>query len=139
MLPEAVIDTNVVIAGLRSRNGASHQLLHRLESGLFVPVLSYQLDTEYESVGRRVLVPDRMPADELENAIDVFAARGRCAEVYFRLRPFLPDPGDDLVLELAFAAGSVPVVTFNEKHFRGADRYGVKVFTPAAFLHQTGG
>ncbi len=41
--------------------------------------------------------------------------------IFFAWRPFLPDPDDDLVLELAVAASASFVITHNIADFRGSD------------------
>jgi predicted nucleic acid-binding protein len=51
-----------------------------------------------------------------------------------RTRPSLPDPKDDMVLELAVASRAGHVVTFNGKDFAAAERFGIQVITPKAFL-----
>ena len=61
-------------------------------------------------------------------------ARSILQPIYFRLKPFLPDPDDDLVLELAVAAGCESIVTHNCKDFRGCEHFGLIVLTPAEFL-----
>jgi predicted nucleic acid-binding protein len=55
-------------------------------------------------------------------------------EIFFLWRPYLRDPNDDLILELAVAAGCDAVVTHNTRDFVGAERFGIDVLTPAAFL-----
>jgi hypothetical protein len=62
------------------------------------------------------------------------ASQAHHQETYFRWRPFLPDPDDDQVLELAFAAGCRYVVTHNVRDFRGSERLGVTAITPRDFL-----
>jgi predicted nucleic acid-binding protein len=52
--------------------------------------------------------------------------------------PCLADPGDDMVLELAVAAGGAAAVTFNRADFRGAERFGVRVLSPQEFLAEIG-
>jgi predicted nucleic acid-binding protein len=47
----------------------------------------------------------------------------------------LKDPNDDMVLEVAVASG-MDVVTFNERDFRASTRFGVRVWTPRAFLRK---
>ncbi len=59
---------------------------------------------------------------------------GRETDVYFRLRPFLPDPGDEFLLELAVAGRADCIVTHNVRHFAGAEVFGVRVMTPREFL-----
>ena len=58
--------------------------------------------------------------------------------VYFTWRPYLPDPKDDLILEVAVAAGATHIVTYNGRDFRGADRFGLMVVTPIELLRQLG-
>ena len=55
-------------------------------------------------------------------------------DIFFLWRPFLPDPNDDMILELAFAANCRYIVTHNVRHFRGCERLGVEVVTPGEFL-----
>ena len=55
-------------------------------------------------------------------------------EVFFLWRPTLPDPDDDLVLEVAVAAGCRYIVTHNLRHFRGVEEWGVTALTPGDFL-----
>jgi predicted nucleic acid-binding protein len=60
------------------------------------------------------------------------------SKVFFLWRPLLKDPKDDMVLEVAVAAGCTRIVTFNGKDFAGAQRFGIKVLTPQAFLAEIG-
>jgi predicted nucleic acid-binding protein len=136
--PGVVLDTNVFVSALRSRRGASFHLLELVGTGRFEIELSVPLALEYEAVGRRVL-PDTTVSDTAFEAILDFVCRSaRHREVFFSWRPCLPDPGDDLVLELAVAAGGATVVTFNVSDFRGAERFGVRVLRPQEFLAEIG-
>lgn len=58
--------------------------------------------------------------------------------IRFLWRPTLRDPRDELVLELAVAAGCRYLVTFNTKDFEGTDRFGIEVIRPAEFLMKMG-
>lgn len=55
---------------------------------------------------------------------------------YYLWRPFLPDPKDDLVLEVAVAGRCDTIVTFNHRDFRGVDKFGLHVQTPRTFLEE---
>src|SRR5947209_5957695 len=48
--PKIVMDTNVLVAGLRSRRGASFRLLQLLGTGRFEIAISVALVLEYEDV-----------------------------------------------------------------------------------------
>jgi len=50
----------------------------------------------------------------------------------------LPDPKEDMVLELAVKAGCDSVVTYNICDFAGIERFGASVVTPANFLKSIG-
>jgi hypothetical protein len=69
--------------------------------------------------------------------IDYLCKIGRHREVYFHWRPFLRDPKDDILIELAVVAGA-KVVTFNTADFFGADTFGVIAISPQEFLAGTG-
>jgi putative PIN family toxin of toxin-antitoxin system len=129
-----VIDTNVFISALRSRRGASFRLPQLIGQGRFAVELSVALALEYESVGRRVLPETTVSEPAFEDILDFICRSARHREVYFSWRPCLPDPADDMVLELAVAAGGAAVVTFNKADFRGAERFGVRVVSPQEFL-----
>jgi PIN domain len=63
---------------------------------------------------------------------------GKRQPIFFRWRPTLPDPADDMVLELAVAANCDAIVTHNRRHFRGVGRFGIRVLSPAKFLVELG-
>jgi predicted nucleic acid-binding protein len=62
------------------------------------------------------------------------ASQAVLAEVHFVWRPFLADPDDDMLLELAFSAGCEHIVTHNVKDFRGSEQLGVTAISPGDFL-----
>ncbi len=132
--PGFILDTNVFISALRSRRGASFRVLELVGTGRFEIDLSVPLLLEYEAVGRRVLPDTTLTEPAFEAILDYICRSARHREVFFSWRPSLPDPGDDLVLELAVAAGNATIVTFNRDDFRGAEQFGVRVLSPQEFL-----
>lgn len=138
MPPTLILDTNVLVAGLRSSAGASHALLRAVGGGCFEIGLTTALVLEYESVLKRPgLVP--MPPDEVDVLLDYLCGVGQCRPVRFQLRPAAADPGDDLVLEAAVATGSAFVVTLNARDMReGAERYGIELLAPGEALGRLG-
>ncbi|MCY7375218.1 MAG: putative toxin-antitoxin system toxin component, PIN family, partial [Pyrinomonadaceae bacterium] len=110
---QIVIDTNVFISALRSQFGASYKLIMMLESGRFESNLSVSLAMEYEDVSKRILNETQLTTEDVEVILNyVFAAANR-RKVYYLWRPFLRDPKDDMVLELAVAASCDIIVTYN--------------------------
>jgi putative PIN family toxin of toxin-antitoxin system len=137
MIPPIVIDTNVLVAALKSRLGASFKLLMALPSGRYNPCLSVPLFVEYESVLKRPgLVPD-LSADDIDGVLNYFLSRASIHEIFFLWRPFLKDPKDDLVLEAAVDSHSQYLVTFNVRDFADVEKhFGIKVVTPQEFLRE---
>ncbi len=109
--PEIVIDTNVVIAGLRSRNGSAFRLLELVGSEQFNIHLSVPLVLEYEEVLLRQLPNLTINASDIQNFIDFHCAVASHHQIFFLWRPYLRDPKDDMVLELAVKAECDSVVT----------------------------
>ena len=82
------------------------------------------------------LSPGRTVEDTL-NYLRYLAGRSHLQEIHFLWRPFLRDADDDMVLELALAAGCRYLVTHNVKDFSGAGQLGVSVVSPGEFLKLT--
>ncbi|MBL8228522.1 MAG: putative toxin-antitoxin system toxin component, PIN family [Bryobacterales bacterium] len=137
MVHRAVIDTNVLVAGLRSRRGTSFRLLQALGDPRWRPCLSVPVALEYEDVLKREFMQSVISATDVDSLLDYLFAAAGLVEVQFRLRPALRDPDDDRILELAARAGAV-IVTFNTRDFAGAAAYGVQVVRPVEFLQQIG-
>lgn len=133
-----VLDTNVVVAGLRSSLGASYQLLLMAGTGRFTHVISVALAFEYESATKRPEAGIELPDVVIDDVIDYLCATARRQPIYFLWRPTLPDPADDLVLEVAAHGQCDTIVTFNLRHFRGAAQFGIRVVRPGPFLQSLG-
>jgi putative PIN family toxin of toxin-antitoxin system len=133
-LGRVVLDTNVLVSGLRSRRGASFALLALVGADRFTTVVSVPLVVEYEHA---LLDPAHgLPygAGEIRRFLDYFCAVSNRREVHFLWRPSLPHPGDDMVLEAAVAGRCKHIVTFNIRDFAGVERFGIRALPPAEFL-----
>ena len=127
-----VLDTDVLVSALRSSTGASRLwvdaiLRKRLEIAISVP-----LAIEYESVLTRpeqLYFLKRSPED-ICLVLDTLFDLCYPVECTFLWRCFLPDPQDDMVLETAVNGSATQIITFNEKDFRGADRFGIEILRP---------
>jgi putative PIN family toxin of toxin-antitoxin system len=133
-----ILDTNVIVAALRSRRGASFAVLKRIGQA-WQPLISVPLVLEYEAIGKREAERLGIPASTVDAIVRAFCFTGRQINVHFRLRPFLPDPGDEFLLELAVAGAADAIVTHNVRHFAGVEQFGVGVLTPREFLRKIEG
>ena len=132
----AVLDSSVLVAALRSRQGTSFELLRRLRARRFTVAISVPLALEYEAVLVRHAGELGLAHSEVVGLVDYLCEVGKRHDIHFLWRPTLTDPRDEFVLELAVAAGCDAIVTFNVRDFAGAQRFGVAVMTPAAFLQR---
>jgi putative PIN family toxin of toxin-antitoxin system len=129
----AVLDTNILVAGLRSRQGASNQLLVAAARRRFVPILSVPLYCEYLDVLTRPGLVPLTPRNAEMFCLSLVTV-SHLQDIYFLWRPLLPDPNDDMVLEVAVAGQATHIVTFNHGDFRPAASFGIKTISPASFL-----
>ena len=136
---QIVIDTNIFFAALYSRRGASHKLLSLINSSKFSVNVSVPLILEYEDVAKRNLDNISLSAQEVDDIIDYICVATNRQKIFYLWRPFLRDPKDDMVLELAVAARCNFIVTFNMGDFQGAEEeFGISVITPKEFLQKIG-
>lgn len=130
-----VFDTNLLVAAVRSKRGASFQLILRLLSGEFEIAISNSLYYEYLDVLLRPgIKPVSMTELEMIDAVNRITGNAVYQEIFFRWRPWLNDRNDDMVLELAIASQCDFIVTFNIKDFRNIGVFGIDAITPADFL-----
>jgi putative PIN family toxin of toxin-antitoxin system len=138
VVPQVVIDTNVLIAALRSQFGASYQLLLLSGSDKFEINLSVPLVLEYEEAAKRYAENLGLSFQTIEDIIGYLCSIARRHQIYYLWRPLLPDPSDEMVLEVAVAGRCDFLLTYNERDFRPAKRFAVKVVTPQEFLREIG-
>lgn len=135
-----VLDTNVLIAARRSRSGASNLLLRAADHQEFVMIATVPMFLEYESV---LLRPENLRALQTDPAevmgfLDYLATLVEPVRLSYLWRPQLIDPDDEMVLEAAVNGRADAVVTFNQKHFAPAARFGIKVLLPRDALRGIG-
>lgn len=137
-MPQIVIDTNVMIAGLRSRRGKAFRLLELVGTGIFEINLSVPLLLEYKDVLYRLLPELGITRDVVDSVLDYHCSIARIHEIFFLWRPFLPDPKDDMVLELAVRAQCNYILTYNIRDFAGIEQFGIQAVTPQIFFAEIG-
>lgn len=127
------MDTNVIVSGIRSREGASFRLLRELaDDPRFRISISVPLVMEYEMALKRASGLGTLDAEQL---VDYLCEVGDKREIYFLWRPYLRDPKDEMVLEVAVEARAEALVTHNVRDFEGVEeRFGIRILRPGAFL-----
>ena len=133
-----VLDTNVLVAAVRSRDGASFALLSKLgdREVAFRPVVSVPLVLEYEDALLRSLEASPLDEGDIAGLLDFICSVAKHQEIFYLWRPLLRDPGDDHVLEVAVAASADYLVTYNVDDFTGAETVGVRLITPQQLLRK---
>lgn len=137
-----VLDANVLVAALRSRNGASFRLLSLVAQGRLTPLVSVALFLEYEAVLKRPeqIAVHGFSAGEIDEMLAEFAALSTGVETHFLWRPQLADAKDDFVLEAAVNGSADALVTHNVADFAGVSaRFGLPVMRPADVLKRVQG
>ena len=134
-----VIDTNVLISALRSQRGASYRLFMLLDRGDIEINMSVPLIVEYEDAAKRIAREVGLTHADIDDILDYICSIARQRKIHFLWRPFLKDPQDDHVLELAVESGCNFIVTHNIRDFLGSEQFGIRVVTPKEFLRVIGG
>ena len=132
-------DTDVLIAALRSRTGASNAILRALRLGQLEAVASVPMLLECEAI---LLRPEHrqaagMTVDEVSLFLDGLVALLIPVLPYFLWRPRLRDPDDEMVLDAAVNGRAHAIVTFNVQDFLlQARQFQLEVLMPADVLRR---
>ena len=129
-----ILDTNVLFAGLYSSLGASYQILRAIEEDKIKTVISTTLLFEYEDVLKRKKLDLGLTSQQIEIILDNLCDLSEHQKIYFLWRPYLRDPMDDHVLEVAVASKTQIIVTHNIKDFKGVEKFGIKAIPPGKLL-----
>src|ERR1700693_3967188 len=134
-----VLDTNVVVAGMRSPSGASAALLMAARRDEITILANVALALEYEATCRRAEhgVAAGLRAPQVSVFVDAVIAMAEPVETHFLWRPQLRDPADEMVLEAAANGGASAIVTFNSRDFGSVPlQFGIEVLSPVEVLRR---
>ena len=130
----AILDTNVVLSALRSRNGASFEIMKRFELGEFTLMLSNTVLAEYEEILKRELVPLGFSHVWIEQFLDELCFEAQSFKPSASWKPAFPDPDDEPLAQLAMESKIDYLVTHNVRHFPADRLPAVRVVDPKTFL-----
>ena len=134
-----VLDTSVVVAGLRSVTGAGNAVLRLVARQQLVLLATPALFFEYEEVLKR---PEQRLAHglglkEIDAFLGALASACEPVEVRFQWRPQLADADDEFVLETAVNGRADALVTHNVRDFSAvARKFGLRVLRPGELLKE---
>ena len=134
-----VIDTSVVVAALRSRNGPANEVLRRVAHRKLVPLATPPLFLEYEDVLKRPeqQLAHRLSIVEIDDFLAELSSLIEPVEIHFQWRPQLRDPSDEMVLEAAINGRANAIVTYNVSDFSGIDRwFPIPILRPIEILRK---
>ena len=134
-----MLDTNVIVAAMRSPTGASAALLMAARRSEVTLLANVALALEYEATC--LLSEHRLAAGLDLNGVEIFIdavlAMIEPVETHFMWRPQLRDPADELVLEAAVNGRAEALVTFNRRDFGAVPvGFGIDMLTPAEAIRR---
>jgi putative PIN family toxin of toxin-antitoxin system len=135
---KVVFDTNVIVAGLYSKKGASYQLIKAALEGELPFAVSPLMALEYEGVLHQKIVEGFLQISE-ESCGKILNALFATATIVWKplqIRPVLSDSADDKILECAVSCDCTHIITFNKRHFPAAltAPWGIEILTAGEFL-----
>jgi len=135
---KVVLDTNILVAGLYSKNGASHKLLKRALSGELNFAVSPLVALEYEGVLNEKIEAGflSISREDCGKILSALLARASIVWRPLQIRPTLSDASDDKILECAVSSDCTHIITFNKRHFPAAMTrpWGIEVMSAGEFL-----
>lgn len=133
-----VIDTNVIVSALKSKNGFSYKLLSIIDDKRFDIFISVPLILEYEDAIKRSKSKIKLRVAEINDVLNYLCLIGNQREIFYLWRPYLKNPKDDMVLELAVESESDYIISFNKKDFKGINKFSIEVITPKELFIKIG-
>jgi putative PIN family toxin of toxin-antitoxin system len=134
-----VLDTSVLVAAVRSDQGASRRLLMAVFGGECRILVSASLLIEYEAVLKREehRAASGASIQDVDGLLDALARIAEPVEISYLWRPHLADPGDELVLETAVNGGAEMIATFDLRHLASAAaRFGIAAARPGTVVRR---
>ncbi|MGD0570253.1 MAG: putative toxin-antitoxin system toxin component, PIN family [Candidatus Sulfotelmatobacter sp.] len=139
LFDRVVLDTSVVVAGLRSRNGAANAVLRLVAQRAVTLIATPPLFLEYEDVLKRAeqRLAHKLDLQQVDEFLAELAALIEPVKTRFLWRPQTHDPNDEMVLEAAINGRADALITYNISDFApSGKRFGIEVVTPAGLLKE---
>ena len=137
-----VMDTDVLVAGLRSEIGASRILLRAAYAGVIQPLVSVATMLEHEAVLTRTdqLMAMRLSHVEVDAFLDAFMSLAEEVSPYYNHGGIVRDPNDDKFVTAALNGNAAAIITFNVRDYVPRDGrvtgLGILVCRPGDILRR---
>lgn len=137
-----VLDTDVVLSGLRSSTGASRVLLLAVRERAIRPLATVAMMLEYEAVLKRPqhLAATHLEVEEVDAFLDNLAQFAEPVVPHYSYRPTIRDPDDELLIAAAVNGRADAIVSFNASDLKPADpkqgELGIPVCAPGEILRR---
>jgi putative PIN family toxin of toxin-antitoxin system len=135
---QIILDTNVLLAGLRSSRGASYKLLSQLNDRRWRLNISTTLVLEYEEVLKRERLWLGLNLEDIDRIINGICAIARHRQIFYLWRPVAREPDDDFLIDLAVECQADYIITYNKRDLQAAERFGIRIASPKEFLQEVG-
>jgi putative PIN family toxin of toxin-antitoxin system len=130
----AVLDTNILLSALRSRNGASHAILSRFVNKEFQWVIGNTVLSEYDEVLKRECPGFGVSVETVDRILDAVCAGANFHQTSSFWKTALPDPDDEAFAQLALEAKVGYLVTCNLRDYPPERLPALRVVSPREFL-----
>ena len=80
----------------------------------------------------------RLQKRDIDDVLDYICTEAKQWKIFYLWRPYLKDPKDDMVLELAVISNCDCIVTYNKHDFKNIRTFGLMVVTPKELLREIG-
>ncbi|BAY97725.1 PilT protein domain protein [Tolypothrix tenuis PCC 7101] len=135
---QIVVDTNVLLAGLRSSLGASYRLLTILNDRRWQLNISTTLVFEYEEILKREKYQIGLRDQDINDVIEGICSIANLCSIFYIWRPSARDPDDDFLIDLAVECQADFIITYNQKDLQAAQQFGIRLVSPKEFLQIVG-
>lgn len=133
-----VIDTNVFVASLLSKEGINRKIIRRCLLGEFTPLMGESLYQEYKDLFDRdgIFAQCEVSYDDRCDLLNAFLSSCQWVKIHYNWRPNLKDEGDNHIIELAVAGAAHVIVTNNIKDFKNQELLfpSIEIKTPKQFM-----
>ena len=134
-----VIDTNIWISALISKDGISREIIRLAFQDKISPQISTTLFLEYEAVMKREKIQRlcSLNIEEQEELFQAFMSTCKWNEIFYLWRPNLDDENDDFLIELAMASNSKVIITDNTTDLKSGElHFDIEILTAKQFLER---